>query len=499
VTESARQEAPEPLPEMVRERPARTVVGRSFSFRLGSQILSALINVAGMVVLGNYLAAAGYGEYAFYYALIPLLASLTDLGVGVMVTRGIARHPEDGPRYLGDALLIKGGVALLVLPLAALCAMKLDGPHAVLILLVTASAVIDLSQDVGIWVFRGHDRQDLEGALLMVSQVVWLAGILLCVQFHGALRFALGSATLAFLLRSAVGLWIVIRLYGRPVFAPEWRRLRGLIAEGLPFGLAMFAVAMYGRAGVIFLKGMASDSDVAYFNVGYMLSQPLGFISSAFSVSVFPSLARRALQGREAIRPVLRKAVKFQFLAALPISVGLFLLSGRVVPMLLHHGDFRKAGVALMIISLGLGLIFLNLMSRYVLTALDQQGAYLKAILVGLVVNAALCVLLIRKTGFIGACVGLLGGELAVLIMCQMALARYTSPGDLGREAARPLAAALGMGVVVFLLRNGNLLAVPLLGATVYVVLLLALKTFSTDELHAIRGVLMSFRLRGSS
>jgi hypothetical protein len=46
-----------------------TVVGRSFSFRLGSQIISALINVAGMIVLGNYLAAEGYGEYAFYYAL----------------------------------------------------------------------------------------------------------------------------------------------------------------------------------------------------------------------------------------------------------------------------------------------------------------------------------------------------------------------------------------------------------------------------------------------
>jgi O-antigen/teichoic acid export membrane protein len=497
--EGARQEvASSPPAPLAEPRPVGTVIGRSFSFRLGSQILSALINVAGMVVLGNYLAASGYGEYAFYYALIPLIASLTDLGVGVMVTRGIAREPELGPRYLGDALLIKGAIAIVALPLAFLFTMGLDRAHAMLILLVTGSAVIDLSQDLGIWIFRGHDRQDLEASMLMVSQIVWLAGIVLCVQLHGSLAFVLGSATVAFLLRSAVGLWIVRRLYGRPVFAPDWLRLRRLIAEGLPFGLAMFAVAMYGRAGVIFLRGLASDSDVAYYNVGYMLSQPLGFISSAFSVSAFPALARRARLGREAVRPVLRSAVKFQFLAALPISVGLSLLSGRIVPMLLHHGDFRKAGVALMIISLGLGVIFLNLMARYVLTALDQQGAYLRAILVGLVVNAALCLVLIPNIGFVGACVGLLGGELAVLIMCQFALAPYSSPGDLAREAARPLAAALGMGAVVFLLRNGNLLAVPALGAIVYAGLLFALKTFSTDELHIIRGVLTSFRLRRS-
>jgi O-antigen/teichoic acid export membrane protein len=196
---------------------------------------------------------------------------------------------------------------------------------------------------------------------------------------------------------------------------------------------------------------------------------------------------------------VLRSAIKFQFLAALPISAGLFLLSGRIVPMLLHHGDFRKAGVALMIISLGLGPIFLNLMFRYVLTALDLQGAYFRAILVGLFVNSVVCFVSIPRIGFVGACVGLLGGELAVLLMCQLALASYSSAEDLVREAVRPLAAAVGMGAVVFLMRNGNLLVVPIVGATVYVGLLLVLKTFSTDELHTIRGVLTSFRFRGSA
>ena len=56
---------------------AATVIGRGFSLRLGAQALSALINVAGMVLLGGYLAADGYGQYAFYYALVPLVASLS--------------------------------------------------------------------------------------------------------------------------------------------------------------------------------------------------------------------------------------------------------------------------------------------------------------------------------------------------------------------------------------------------------------------------------------
>ena len=260
----------------------------------------------------------------------------------------------------------------------------------------------------------------------------------------------------------------------------------------------MFAVVLYGRAGVLMLKALSGDADVAYFNIGYMLSQPLGFISSAFSVSAFPSLSRGAQVGADGVRPVLRSAVKFQFLAALPISVGLFLLSRRVVPLLLHHGNFERAGVALSVMSLGLTLIFLNLMSRYVLAAVDQQRAYLKAILVGLVVNATVSALTIRSYGYIGACLGLLAGEGAVLLVCQHALARFAPRWELAREGIRPLLAALAMGAVVYWLRNSNLVLVVVAGASVYVGMAFALGTFSSHELRVMRRVYASFRLPGS-
>ena len=39
-------------------------VGRNTAFRAAAQALSAVINLAGMVLLGNRLSASGYGEYA---------------------------------------------------------------------------------------------------------------------------------------------------------------------------------------------------------------------------------------------------------------------------------------------------------------------------------------------------------------------------------------------------------------------------------------------------
>lgn len=477
-----------------------TMVGRSFSFRLGSQILSALINVAGMVALGNYLAAEGYGQYAFYYALVPLIASLSDLGVGVIITREVARDKEMGARHLGDALIIKGlvGAALLVV-VGVTAPLALAPLPALLVCLVTATAIIDYSQDTGMWTFRAHDRQDLEALLLIVSQTVWLSGILICAWLNAPLPMLLASATAAFAIRLSVGAWLVSHKVYRPRFEPDWPRLRALIAEGLPFGLAMFLVALYGRAGVLLLKGLSSDADVGYFNVGYMLSQPLGFISSAFSISAFPSLARAAQRGADAVRPTLRRAVKFQFLIAFPVTVGLLLLAKRLIPLLFHGGGFRQSAIALKVIGLGLTLIFLNLMSRYVLAALNEQRAYLRAIVTGLVVNVATSAVLIPSIGFLGACAGLLAGELAVLFGCQWTLRRYLAYRDLLREAWRPLIAALGMGAVVWLLRPLHVLVLPVIGAIVYAVLLLMVRALTADELDILRRVYMSFRLPGSA
>jgi len=480
-------------------RASGSVIGRSFSFRLVAQILGALVNVAGMAVLGNTLAAEGYGDYAFYYALVPLIASLSDLGIGAIVTREIARDRAAGARIFGDALIVKTVVScLLLVAVLATAPLALDPARALLIMLVAATALIDFSQDVGVWILRGHDRQDLEALLLVASQLVWLGGIVLCAVLHAPLVLFLASASVAFVLRAALGLWIVRRRLYPPVFAPQWDRLRRLILEGLPFGMAMFAVVLYGRVGVLMLRGMATASDVAFFNVGYMLSQPLGFVSSAFNVSAFPSLSRAWALGPGAVRPLLRRAVKFQFLAALPLSVGLFLLAGRVVPLLLKGADFQRAGVALQVMSLGLVPIFLNLMSRYVLTAFDRQRAYLWAILAGLIANVALGFALIPRFGAAGACAALVGGELMVFAVCQRALAQFLSFGVLLREMVKPLVAALAMGGAVFALRAAPLPVPTMVGAAVYVAALLALGAFSDEELHALRSVLASFGVPGT-
>jgi len=489
--------APVPGAEPAVERASGLRVGRNALFLFAGQGVCSAINVVAMALLGSALAPRGYGEYAFYYALIPLVAGISDAGIGMVVTREVARDHSQGPRLLGDALLLRAAISgLILLPVLVVAWTMLAPPSAALISLVAATALIDPGQDPSIWMCRAREQLHLEALLMVLSQVVWLPLLVVGVVMQARLSEFLAAATVAFAMRTVVGAVIVVRRFGRPEFRPERARLAHMLREGLPYGVAMFATVLYARVGLLALNALATSSDVAYLNVAYMLSQPLSFIASVIGIAILPTVARDARAGEQVLHRDILHNFKWQVLAALPLAVGLVLLARPIVALLFRGPGFAPAAVGLQVMSLGLVVMFLNISSRYLLAALDRQGRYLRAILLGLVVNVVLCVVLIPRGGFLGACVAFLGAELAIWITCQHALGSRVGLADMAGTAAKPLLAALGMGLLVYTLRGMNVWILVALGAVFYLGFLLLLRAFSDGELETFRKIGASFGVR---
>ena len=497
--------APSPPPADAAARPAISEgarVGRNTAFRAGAQALSAVINLAGMVLLGNRLSASGYGEYAYWYALIPLFASISDLGAGVIVTREMVHDRDVAARVLGDGLILRAlvGVALLLGGIATGFAV---GPaQQGLLVLVTLAAVLEFSQDAAVWTFRARERLDLEAVLLLVSQFAWLAGIGVALAFGGSLAWLLGSAVVAFLLRTLTGAAMLARMGLRPRFAFDGARLRALVAEGWPVGVSLLLVVLYGRVGVFLLKAVSTPAEVACFNVAYLLSQPFGFLASALSMAAFPAFARRASRAKAAAEPrghglsgPMLAAVKYQLVVAVPIAAGLVMLADSLVPLLFHDGrGYAGAVAALRVTALAIPFVFLNLHARYLLAAIGRQRVYLWAVCVGLVANVVGCALTARAFGALGAAWTFFGAEILVFAVCQASLTAHVPVRALLAQAWRPFAAALLMGLAVAEMRWAGLVVEVVIGVVTYAAALVATRALSRAEWAVLRGVLATFR-----
>ena len=487
---SGQPEAPPPAPAG-----SAVTVGRNFSFRLGAQLASALVNVAGLALLGRGLSAAGYGNYAFYYSLIPILSSASDGGAGIVATREMARQPALARTIHGDAILLKlvlttvlfGGVLAVS---GAVLGPAQWAPLAV----VVAAASLDFSQDPSIWALRARERLDLEGVLLLTSQLVWIALLALGLALHAGLVALLAAAPAAYGVRALVGWAIATRHDGAPRFAPSRERGSALLAQGLPFGIAMFVAVFYGRVGVLLLKAFSSSTEIAHFNVAYLLSQPLGFVASALGLALFPALSRQARGPAEGVRTALRHTLRVQMLLVLPLTAALALLAGPILGILFHGRGFAPAAPVLRLMSGGLALIFFNLVARYALTAIDRQAAYLKAVAWGLAFNAGVGALLVPRYGALGACAAYLGAEALIAALCLHALRGAVSLRTLAGDAARPLAAAAGMALVMLAFRGATPWLAAGAGALAYVALLVRSGALRASDLDLGRRVAATFR-----
>jgi putative peptidoglycan lipid II flippase len=264
-------------------------------------------------------------------------------------------------------------------------------------------------------------------------------------------------------------------------------RLRWLVAQGLPFSLAILAATLYGRVGVVLLHTFARAAEVGQFQVAYLLTQPFGFVASAVSVAAFPLLARRADRNDGAFGRALRQAVRWQLFITLPLTAALIVLAHPLVATLFrHHKDFNATASAIQLIAPGMTVIFLNLTARYALPALGRQRRYLHATLAGLAANTVVGLLLIPRFGVPGAVGAFLAAELVILVTCQRALAPHLNWADLARDAWRPLIAALVMGAVVAWLRQQSLVLVVPVGVAVYAVALWLTGAVSDSERRAI-------------
>jgi O-antigen/teichoic acid export membrane protein len=188
---------------------------------------------------------------------------------------------------------------------------------------------------------------------------------------------------------------------------------------------------------------------------------------------------------------------KYQLLVALPLTAALLALAPQLVPFLFPKGGYGEAVTAFQVTSLALLFVFMNLMARYVLTAIDRQSDYLRAIVVGMVVNIVLCALLIPRYRFLGAGAAWVVAEISIFAVCQWALSPYVRFAAVLRELWRPLAASVVMGASLWWMRGLPLPLLAGLGLLIYAAALLAVRAFSPEEIRMARGLYVTLKLPG--
>lgn len=388
-----------------------------------SQGIGIAISIVTVGILSRSLSLEDFGAFNYAFALLSLGLVLADPGLNTILVRDAAQAPAHEAPLIQQAIGLKLVLALVITALVwAGAFVFLDGAVRLACLIITAIiplqalSLTSVAMQVRVQVARGVIAElsnRLPGFALMLAALAlgWgLAGVVASLVF-GELTGLLAITALT---------WTIVA--PRPRF--DVRMWKQLLRAGLTIGGAAILSTLVNRVDFLMLERMSSLQELGYYGAAYRLPQLLERVPMLALATLFPLMARLALEDRAQLKAVYRWAAWRAVLVVIPLAG----VAAAFAPGILHwwQGDaYIPAAPALRWLLLSTVCVYLAVVAGNVLIVLKQARVLLVVWLVAAPVNVALNWMWVPTEGAVGAATATFVTVAGVLVASLIAVERH--------------------------------------------------------------------------
>ncbi|MGE5141636.1 MAG: oligosaccharide flippase family protein, partial [Rudaea sp.] len=409
-------------------------IARNSIVPMASSFITQGVNFLFALVMLRILGPENVGRYTFAVTVWLFASSITEFGLGILMTREVARDRSQANRYLTNTALLRTALTLLALiPLAlfvgiyvAFFNLSADTVIAILLLWVSLFPV-NLAASFS-YLFNAHERFEYPTAVslstVLLSVVLQLAALLAGFGIVGLAAVSIISNTF-----TLVVLFHLVRaILFRPRWEPDRALLRWMFHESYPLMMNNLLSSLFFRIDVLLLKPLTSDTVLGYYSTAYRFINALNFIPSNFTLAIFPLLSRQAASARDAMLRALLVSLKLLLWVSIPITVASVFIARELILLFGGPAYLPDSQIALQWLIWFLPFSFVNSVVHYVLIALDQQRFLTKAFLIGLGFNIIANLIAIPLLSYRGAALVTVLSEVALLIPFYYSLRKHLAP-----------------------------------------------------------------------
>lgn len=438
-----------------------------------------------------------YGIFAFALAFVFIFGIFIDLGVSDFSQREIARDKKLATSYLGNLLLWKLVLAIVVFVVLVptINLLKSSSETRLVVYLLGLATILKSFKITCRSFFRAFERFDLDFLTAYVERCTLLAaGIVVLMMGGGLISFALVFVIVrAFDLALTFGIlnWKIVKIIPRFDFS----FLKKLQIEALPFGLFSIIMILYAYADTVMLSFMRTNAEVGWYNAGYKIYEGLIILPWIICAVLYPRLSRLFISHKDTHLFLSSRAVKYMFIISFPILICGIMLSENIISILFGQ-EFQSSVVALQILLAGIIFVFQIQLFQTILNSIDKQKVVMYVGVTGLIVNILLNLLLIPGYGVKGAAVTTVASELMIFSIYCFYLYRSSFKISIWKSSLKPLFASLIVGGLVWKFNSLPLILLLFLGLALYLFLLICFKVFDSEEINLVRELARAVKRR---
>ncbi len=411
-----------------------------------AQVVMKAAGLAVTILVARSLHASGFGAFAAAWSYGMLVGVLADAGLGYFVALEVSRVPRTARRFVWTALALRGIVCTIGLAISviALPFFHFSSALAWAAMAFAFSAVLDGIQAQMLAYYRAIARMHVEASVVTVGRVALVVATLAALLIRPTvLAFALAQALASIVTVVVAG--IILRRDVAPVM-PRRRAIRAIAIGALPFAASGLLSYVFFRIDTLLLRAFGiADASIGAYSAAYRVMEAPRTAFGSIAAGVLPAATSLAHpRERAKFRQLATTTAAIALWVVLPAVLAFALSPGTVIGIIFGHGFAAAAPLLLLLAPMPI-LMALDAVLGSLLNALGAQKWVTGVFALCAVANVALNVILIPRSGAMGAAIATLAteaielGAFAILVQRRLGNVRPAVGGMV-------LASAVGAG-----------------------------------------------------
>lgn len=456
-----------------------------------AEVVSKTLQFVVMLYAARLLSQEHFGKFSFALSLSLIAIVLADLGINTLLIREISRNRAMAGKYFVNAFFIKVALSIVTyfVIVAALNILGYPQDTRKIVYIIWLFTILSTFTELFYSIFRAFEMMHYDAFLKILRMALLaFAGLYVLFKGYGVFLFCAMFVLVEIIVVLIASLMALSRFIKLRAVKIDFSFMASIFRKALPFGLAFVFGSIYFYIGSVMLSKIRGDVEVAIYSAAYNFALAVLFIPTVYTNAIYPVLSRYYKESKSGLRTLYEKSFKYLYIIGLPISVGLYLLAGKI--MLFFYGEaYSSSVIALQIISWYLFLKFINFLLGITLSSIDKQNKRMLGQSLAAGFNVLLNLLLIPKIGYIGAAWSTFITEILLFIIYYWSVSKSWYFYNFCGILAKPAIAAAAMFLFIKFSGFGLILTIAA-SAAVYFGVIFVLKTMDKEDCSIIKKVL---------
>ena len=465
---------------------------KNMSWLFVSQIITSICGFIWTILMARYLGAEQYGIFGFAVSLTGILCILFDFGIGIHSVRHIATDYDSAPKYLGNAIPLKGLFSIFgfFVILIVLIIMKCDQLTITVTLLITIEQIIKKFVELMTSTFQAFEEGKFQGISNTLLNVLTFIFILIAIYTD----LGLYGISLAYIIANMITLLYCYHVLTKHLTKPNYELdkdfCKMITLAAIPFAATVILSSIYYSIDMVMLENIVGSYATGIYNATYKLISILTLFYGIYSAVIFPVMSKFFKNDESILLILYEKSIKYLLLVIIPIAIATLYYSTDIIHLIYGH-QYDASSSVLSILIWTVCLLFISGAGNTLLNASYKEVTVTKIYAIAAVFNVALNLILIPYLSYDGAAITTVLSDVLIVIIQSYVIYKlgHRPNKKLYIDILKIITGSIILGIALYFLNLNMWVALPV-GIIIYFAVVYLLRVFDDDDKFVIKEIL---------